>query len=276
MGCKVRRKRTPGKRAFTLIELLVVVSIIALLLAILLPSLASARHQARRTVCQNNLHQLGLVWNMYAHVQDGMYPSTQNYGNFGNWALLPKAQRVMFDRENFGVKGGTCFYCPYWPAVWQISAATAWLTERTDTNPPTPTYPIGYALWSAHPTVVSMVDNYVAVDKARRAQGATLLWQHITQIAPLIRDTDRRASERPLLFDDVLWFRPGGKYGSGAFTLSTHVERGGVPAGGNAAYGDGHASWRRYTKASMLNRGPKTDRSIMFPVYDDPDFKRFY
>ncbi len=50
---KLSRKHS--RRGFTLIELLVVVSIIALLTAILLPSLRSAREQAKMAVCRNNL-----------------------------------------------------------------------------------------------------------------------------------------------------------------------------------------------------------------------------
>ncbi len=54
-------------RAFTLIELLVVVSIIALLISILLPSLKKARAQAKDTVCRTDLHQLGLAIQYYAN-----------------------------------------------------------------------------------------------------------------------------------------------------------------------------------------------------------------
>lgn len=52
-------------KSFTLIELLVVVAIIAVLVALLLPALKMARDQAKVTVCQSNLHQLGLAFDYY-------------------------------------------------------------------------------------------------------------------------------------------------------------------------------------------------------------------
>jgi prepilin-type N-terminal cleavage/methylation domain-containing protein/prepilin-type processing-associated H-X9-DG protein len=57
------------KRGLTLIEVLVATAIIALLVAILLPSVGAARDQARRAVCLSNLSQLSLATTMYLDEQ---------------------------------------------------------------------------------------------------------------------------------------------------------------------------------------------------------------
>ncbi|MCM8806252.1 MAG: type II secretion system GspH family protein [Candidatus Omnitrophica bacterium] len=62
------------KKGFTLIELLVVVAVISILGAMLLPVFSRARENARRTVCLNNLKQLGLATHMYAQDYDGYLP----------------------------------------------------------------------------------------------------------------------------------------------------------------------------------------------------------
>ena len=59
------------KKGFTLIELLVVISIIALLLAILMPALGKVKEKARSVVCKANLKQWGLIINLYAQDNDG-------------------------------------------------------------------------------------------------------------------------------------------------------------------------------------------------------------
>lgn len=60
---------------FTLIELLVVVAIIAVLIALLLPALGSARERARAVACQSNLRQIGMVTFHYTSDFNGYLPS---------------------------------------------------------------------------------------------------------------------------------------------------------------------------------------------------------
>lgn len=65
-----RSDRPNAAGGFTLLELLVVISIIAVLMSVLLPSLGKAREAARRVTCGSNLRQLTLAWTSYAVEND--------------------------------------------------------------------------------------------------------------------------------------------------------------------------------------------------------------
>jgi len=74
------------KYAFTLIELLVVISIIALLLSILLPSLQRAKEMGMRAVCLSNLHQLTVSWAVYSANNDDRIVSSMTNATVYNSA----------------------------------------------------------------------------------------------------------------------------------------------------------------------------------------------
>jgi prepilin-type N-terminal cleavage/methylation domain-containing protein/prepilin-type processing-associated H-X9-DG protein len=67
-----------GRRAFTLIEVLVAVAIIALLISILLPSLAEARRAAKTVVCASQIRQIGLATHLYADANHDYLPRSSH------------------------------------------------------------------------------------------------------------------------------------------------------------------------------------------------------
>ncbi len=75
------------KTSFTLIELLVVTAIIAILIAVLLPSLSRARESSRQTYCAASLRQISTALTNYA---DDFYVHYPSVGNVCTWGNYPK------------------------------------------------------------------------------------------------------------------------------------------------------------------------------------------
>ena len=69
------------RRAFTLIELLVVIAIIAILAAMLLPTLASAKEKAKRVACKSNMRQCITTFHIYGNDFQDKVPSARENQN---------------------------------------------------------------------------------------------------------------------------------------------------------------------------------------------------
>ena len=128
------RYRAKNRKAFTLIELLVVISVIALLMALLVPALSRARKQARVVVCQANLRQLVIISWMYMSEDDDdlmdykhwcSAASPDDYASSAKLYLCPMATRcdmTRFVENRRGASIGGKF--------------TAWWTNELFSNDP--------------------------------------------------------------------------------------------------------------------------------------------
>lgn len=103
----IPRHHRPG---FTLVELLVVIGIIALLIAILMPSLAKARKQSLQLACASNLRQMGQAMIMYTN-ETKYYPGSLFVRGGDYIAVWPTRLRKMLGGSARST-GNNVFWCP--------------------------------------------------------------------------------------------------------------------------------------------------------------------
>src|SRR6476620_9448472 len=74
---RLNRRRDTGRKAFTLLEILAVIFIIAIVTAVLLPTIFNTReHSSGRVKCGSNMRQIGQAIQLYANENKGAYPRT--------------------------------------------------------------------------------------------------------------------------------------------------------------------------------------------------------
>ncbi|MBI1370045.1 MAG: prepilin-type N-terminal cleavage/methylation domain-containing protein [Planctomycetes bacterium] len=217
------------RRAFTLIELLVVVSIIALLIAILLPSLKRARDAAKTVTCAANIRQLSTVSIAYSVEWRGQYPDWHNdSGRWGtNWMFPSEPNLHTFDRDardymlkTYGLVRDM-FYCP--------SNHDDWWNRDDFWNFGSLESVFGYIYTAAAPKGFGMW-NYLAGTRDAFADRVTDKPMYQTLWADLNRQ-----------IGGVGWYRFDKARGSNHFD---DVVDG--PTGTNVGYLDGHVEWKNF------------------------------
>jgi len=226
-------------KAFTLIEVLVVVAIIALLVAILMPSLKRVRDQARRAACASNLHQIGNGLVAYGLQNREKLPPT--WTTYTNSIDVPNLAGFFEPRNPFGAP-------KYTNALQKYIGSQVWSCPANGKPPLGLANPVGEDAWfypAGSDFKYGGTQYYLAwgvgiVDQ-RRLEAGSVPERQYPWAAPTTNEKDRRA-----------WW-----VGDFAFTAlepsfhsSNHISMTRKvgddvthAAGGNFLFVDGHVEW---------------------------------
>ncbi len=93
------RETARGDRGFSILELLITMSIVAILLGLLLPSLRYVRYAANGAVCSTNLRQIGIGWRQYVDDHQAMPFREESDWKYGGASFLGAERRAVLSSE---------------------------------------------------------------------------------------------------------------------------------------------------------------------------------
>jgi len=252
------KNRTKG---FTLIELLVVISVIAVLMAILMPALQRAREQGQRAVCLSNLKQLGLAWIMYADENNqrivngagGIYSHTSGSLREDPWVGRCWASdyttggQLPVEQQKDEIANG---------ALWQYAKELKLFACPTGTRGEMVTYAAMDGVNGLNSlngrTGVSTGSNYV--NSVGTRVGKTILWLKKTTEITTPGPTDR------MVFIDEGWVTPDSfamNYTTGTWWDDPPTRHG---DGTNVSMADGHSEYWKWKGTETAKFGRDRER----------------